>query len=51
VVYTEADPAKLAANAVKMAHDTSITRVAVGACFAGSEQYPAGVWWVAMVFL
>ena len=51
VVYTEADPAKLAANAVRMAHDTSITRVAVGACFADSEQYPAGVWWVAMVFL
>ena len=51
VVYTEPDPAKLAANAVKMAHDTNITRVAVGACFADSEQYPAGVWWVAMVFL
>ena len=51
VVYAEPDPAKLAANAVKMAHDTSITRVAVGACFADSEQYPAGIWWVAMVFL
>jgi len=51
VVYTESDPAKLAANAVKMAHDTTVTRVAVGACFADSEQYPAGVWWVAMVFL
>ena len=51
VVYTEPDPAKLAANAAKMAHDTNITRVAVGACFADSEQYPAGTWWVAMVFL
>ena len=51
VVYTESDPAKLAANAVKMAHDTTITRVAVGACFADSEQFPAGTWWVAMVFL
>lgn len=51
VVYTEPDPAKLAPNAVKMAHDTTVTRVAVGACFADSEQYPAGVWWVAMVFL
>jgi hypothetical protein len=51
VVYTESDPAKLSASAAKMAHDTSITRVAVGACFADSEQYPAGVWWVAMVFL
>lgn len=51
VVYTEADPVRLAPNAVKMAHDTNIARVAVGACFADSEQYPAGVWWVAMVFL
>jgi hypothetical protein len=51
VVYTEPDPAKLSANATKMAHDTTITRVAVGACFAGSEEYPAGTWWVAMVFL
>ncbi len=51
VVYNESDPAKLAPNAVKMAHDTNITRVAVGACFADSEQYPAGTWWVAMVFL
>jgi hypothetical protein len=51
VVYTESDPAKLSASAAKMAHDTSITRVAVGACFADSGQYPAGVWWVAMVFL
>jgi hypothetical protein len=51
VVYTESDPAKLSSNAVKMAHDTAVTRVAVGACFADSEQYPAGTWWVAMVFL
>lgn len=51
VVYTESDPAKLAANAVRMAHDANIMRVAVGACFAESEQYPSGVWWVAIVFL
>jgi hypothetical protein len=50
VVFTESEP-KLSASAAKMAHDTGITRVAVGACFADSEQYPAGVWWVAMVFL
>jgi hypothetical protein len=50
VVYTEADPVKLAANAVKMAHDSTVTHVAVGACFAESEKYPAGVWWVTMVF-
>lgn len=51
VVYTESDPAKLAANAVRMAHDATVTRIAVGVCFADSEQYPAGTWWVAMVFL
>lgn len=51
VVYTESDPAKLSASAAKVAHDTHITRVAVGACFADSERNPAGVWWVAMVFL
>ena len=41
----------MAANAAKMAHDTTITRVAVGACFADSERVPRGTWWVAMVFL
>jgi Cysteine-rich secretory protein family len=51
VVYTESDPARLPANAVKMAHDPSVKRFAVGACFAASPQYPAGIWWVAVVFL
>ncbi len=51
VVYAQPDPAKPAANAVKMAHDPTVTRVAVGACFADSEQDPAGTWWVVMVFL
>jgi hypothetical protein len=51
VAYTEPDPAKLSASAAKMAHDNIITRVAVGACFADSEQSPGGTWWVAMVFL
>jgi uncharacterized protein YkwD len=51
VVYTESDPAKLPPNAVKMAHDRTVKRFAVGACFARSPQYPAGVWWVTMAFL
>ena len=51
VVFTESDPAKLSPSAAKMARDTGITRIGVGACFAASEQYPAGVWWVAMAFL
>jgi hypothetical protein len=51
VVYTESDPTKLAPNAVKMVRDPSVKRIAVGACFADGEQYPAGTWWVALVFL
>lgn len=50
VVYTEADPTRLPPNAIKMAHDNSVKRFGVGACFAGSERYPAGVWWVVVVF-
>lgn len=50
VVYTESDPAKLAPNAVKMAHDPNIKRFGIGACFADGESFPAGGWWVAMVF-
>jgi hypothetical protein len=51
VVYTESEPSHLPANAVKMAHDPTVKRLAVGTCFAANERYPAGAWWVAMVFL
>ena len=51
VVYTESEPGTLPPNAVKMAHDPSVKRLAVGACFADGPQFPSGVWWVAMAFL
>ncbi len=51
VVYNEFEPSRLPNNGVKMAHDPNVKRIGVGACFAGNEQYPAGTWWVVMVFL
>ena len=51
VVYTELEPLRLPNNGVKMAHDSTVKRIGVGACFVGNEQYPAGAWWVVMVFL
>jgi cysteine-rich secretory family protein len=51
VVFTDSEPARLPASGVKMAHDASVNQLGVGACFGGNEQYPAGTWWVAMVFL
>ncbi len=50
VAYTEGDPAKLAPNAIKLARDRNVTRFGVGACFGDDSQFPAGAWWVAMVF-
>ena len=50
LAYTEADPSKLPSNAVMMARDPNLKRFAIGACFAGSAQYPAGTWWVVMGF-
>ena len=51
VVYNEFDPSRLPNNGVRMAHDSTVKRIGLGACFAGNEQYPAGAWWVVMVFL
>lgn len=51
VVYTDPDPAELPSNALRMAHDPGVTRFSVGVCFAGGEKYPAGTWWVVLVFL
>ncbi len=51
VVYTEGDPAQLPPNAIKMARDRNVQRFSVGACFARDDRYPAGVWWIVIVFL
>jgi len=50
VVYTAGDPAELPPNAIKMAHDPNVQRFSVGACFARTDRYPAGVWWIVIVF-
>lgn len=50
VAYTESDPAKLPSNAVRMARQPNVKRIGVGACFGDGPRYPAGVWWVCMVF-
>ena len=50
VAYTESDPDILPSSAVKKAHDPFVRRIGVGACFAHGPKYPAGVWWVIMVF-
>ncbi|MGI9103351.1 MAG: CAP domain-containing protein [Terriglobales bacterium] len=50
VVFTETDPSRVAASALKLAHDGNIRRFAVGACFADTEKYPSGAWWIVMAF-
>jgi hypothetical protein len=51
VVYTAGDPTDLPPNMIKMAHDPNVQRFSVGACFASNDRYPAGVWWIVIVFL
>ncbi len=50
VAYTQTEPEKLPASAIKMAHEPTFSRFAVGACFARDETYPAGTFWVVMTF-
>ncbi len=50
VSYTEAQPDKLPSSAARLATDPTLKRFAVGACYAATEHYPGGTWWVVMVF-
>ncbi len=50
VSFTESDPSRVAASALKLARDGTVRRFGVGACFANSEKYPSGVWWIVMAF-
>lgn len=45
VAYTDTDLASLPSSARKLAGNSSITRVAVAACFASSAKYPSGMYW------
>ncbi len=50
VAYTDGEPGRLPSNAARLASDPSIKGYAVGACYAATEKYPSGTWWVMMVF-
>jgi len=50
VVYTAGEPERLPSSAVQSAHNPSVRRFAVAACFARNEQYPAGTYWVVITF-
>ncbi len=50
VAYTETEPQRLPASAARLAPDRALQKFAVGACYATSNKYPSGTWWVLMVF-
>jgi uncharacterized protein YkwD len=50
VSYTNMRPESLPADAARLVQDRHLTHVSVGACFAQSERYPGGVYWVSLVF-
>ena len=50
ICFNSSDPSQLPPNASKLAGDPSLKSFAVAACFGATENYPAGTFWVAMVF-
>jgi uncharacterized protein YkwD len=50
VSFTNMHPETLPAGATRLAQDRRTTHVSVGACFAGSERYPGGTYWVGLLF-
>jgi hypothetical protein len=48
--FNQPDPKELPSSAVKAAHDSTIRKMALGACFAAGPGNPAGAWWVVMAF-
>ena len=44
--YTTSDLSQLPSTARKLASDDTVRQVAIGACFATSPRYPAGMYWV-----
>lgn len=50
VSYTNMHPETLPAGATRFVQDRHLTHVSVGACFAQSERYPGGVYWVGLLF-
>jgi hypothetical protein len=50
VAFTASTPSQLPDNARRMAQQPGFSRYSLGACFAESEKYPSGAYWVVMVF-
>jgi uncharacterized protein YkwD len=49
VSYTNMHPEVLPANATKMVENRNFKNVAVGACYARTDTYPSGVYWVGLL--
>jgi uncharacterized protein YkwD len=48
--YTNLHPDVLPANAARLIGDHRVRNVAVGVCYARTETYPTGVYWVGLAF-
>jgi uncharacterized protein YkwD len=50
ISFNSSDLAQLPSSAAQVASDPTIKSFGVAACFGASDKYPAGTFWVAMVF-
>lgn len=50
VSYTNLHPEVLPANAARLIGDHRVRNVAVGVCYARTDTYPTGVYWVGLAF-
>ena len=50
VSYSNLHPEILPANAARLASDRRLSNVAVGVCYARTDTYPTGVYWVGLGF-
>jgi len=50
VAYTASEPAKLSSDVVNLRSARDVDRYALGLCFARTQKYPNGVYWILMVF-
>ena len=49
VTYTSLHPESLPANAGRMLSSHNLRSFSVGACYARTDTYPTGVYWVVLV--
>jgi hypothetical protein len=50
VSYTNMHPEVLPEGAARMIEDRSVKNFAVGVCYARTDTYPSGVYWVGLLF-